>query len=149
MPFDMYFQLVTVEQLNDGTNKFMTFGQKRSLGVRGLQKLMNMFAKYLLTPLGSNPIDPNDGTILTSLLGSNVSPADAEDILIMCVDKTVKAIQAAQQGTATPTDERLAAATITGYVEIPTGPGFSAQILIQNTAGQTATFLLPSLGVQS
>jgi len=147
MPFDMHFQIVTQQELEDGTNRFMGFGQKRTLGVRGLQKLVNLFTKHMLTPLGSNPIDPNDGTVLTSLLGSNVSPVDAQDVLTLCVEKTVKDIRSFQQGVGTPNDERLSAATITGYVTLDSAPGFAAQILIQNVAGQAAKFLLPVLKV--
>lgn len=147
MAYDLYFQIVTIDELESGSSKFLTFGQTRSLGVRGLQKLINLFVKYLLTPLGSNPLDLDDGTILTSLLGSNVSPNDAEEILIMAVDKTTAAIQAYQQGQNVPDDERLASASITGYIAIDSDPGFAAQILIKNVANQALTFNLPTLSV--
>jgi len=129
---------------------FYSFGQKRSLGVRGIQKLVNIFAKYLLTPVGTDYTDLSYGTNLTTLIGSNVVLDDAREILDMAVDATVAAIQAAQAGQASvPDDERLAAAAVTNYIEIPDAPGFSAQVLITNVANQQLQIVLPTLEVRS
>jgi hypothetical protein len=129
---------------------FYSFGQKRSLGVRGIQKLVNIFAKFLLTPVGSDYTDLTYGTNLTTLIGSNVVLDDAREILDMAVDTTVAAIQASQAGQSTvPDDERLAAAAVTNYIEIPEAPGFSAQILITNVANQQLQIVLPTLEVRS
>jgi hypothetical protein len=129
---------------------FYSFGQKRSLGVRGLQKLVNMFAKYLLTPVGSDYTDLTYGTNVTTLIGSNVVLDDAREILDMAVDATVSAIQGIQAGQSTvPDDERLASATVTNYIEIPDAPGFAAQILITNVANQQLQLVLPTLEVRT
>jgi hypothetical protein len=129
---------------------FYSFGQKRSLGVRGVQKLVNVFAKYLLTPVGTDYTDLTYGTNLATLIGSNVALDDAREILDMAVDATVAAIQAWQAGqSSVPDDERLASAAVTNYIEIPDAPGFSAQVLITNVANQQLQIVLPTLEVRA
>jgi len=128
---------------------FYSFGQTRSLAVRGIQKLVNMFAKFLLTPIGTDPIDLTYGTNVTNLIGSNVVLSDARDILDAAVDATEAAIKGFQAGaSAVPDDERLATAAVTNYIEIPSAPGFAAQILITNVSGQQLQLVLPTLEVR-
>lgn len=146
MSYDINIQLVSEKQYTG--NKFYSFGQKRSLGVKGLQKLVNIFAKYILTPVGSDPLDLSVGTQLTGLLGSNVAPTDAQDVLLLSVEKTVDFIQRVQRAANLPSDERLLSADVTGFVDIATAPGFAAQILIQNVLGQGRNLLLPTLEVR-
>lgn len=147
MPYDIHLQLVSAAQYK-GT-KFYSFGPERSVAVRGLQALVNMFVKYLLTPIGSDHTDLSYGTQLTSLLGSNVTADDAQDVLQLSVEKTVTAIQGWQRAKQVPPEERLLSATVTGFVSIPSAPGFAAQIYIQNVAGQGLKVLLPTLTVLS
>lgn len=147
MPYDINIQIVP-ESAYTGM-AFYSFGQTRSLGVRGINKLVNMFAKFLLTPVGTDPTDLAYGTNLATLIGSNVVLTDAQEILDMAVSSTVAAIQGFQTGQpSVPDDERLASAAVTQYIEIPDGPGFSAQILITNVAGQQMQIVLPTLEVR-
>lgn len=141
--FDVHFQSLTTTDYF-GTKPF-TFGQKRSLGIAGLQKLVNMFLKYLMTPIGTNPLDLDEGTELPNLIGSNVDVGDAREVLTLAVDATVSAIIARQSQQPPPDDEMLAGATVTDFISIPSLPGFSAQIYIQNVEGAELTFLLPAL----
>ena len=141
--FDIHFQSLPASEYF-GTRPF-TWGQRRSLGVAGLQKLVNMFLKYLMTPIGTDPLDLDGGTELPALMGSNVTPTDAKEVLIFAVDKTVSAIMAWQGTQLPPEDEALANATVTDFISIPSLPGFSAQIYIQNVAGEGLNFLLPAL----
>jgi len=143
--YDVYTQVIPADQYN-GT-KFISFGPTRSVGCRGLQKLLGVFTKYLLTPVGTDPLDPTIGTELTSLLGSNVGVFDARDILNLSVNKCVTDIQAMQLNQGLPSDERLASAFVTQYIELPDANGFSAQILIKNAANQGTVVLLPTLTV--
>lgn len=148
MAYDVNIQIVPAERY-DGMG-FYSFGQTRSLGVRGLQKLINMFAKYLLTPIGTDPCDLSYGTNLTNLIGSNVVLSDAREVLDIAVDATVTAIQSYQTAKGSvPADERLSSASVTDYIEIPEGPGFAAQILITNVAGEQLQMVLPTLEVRS
>jgi hypothetical protein len=147
MAYDINIQIVPASNYNGMA--FYSFGQTRSLGVRGIQKLVNMFAKFLLTPIGTDPVDLNYGTNLTTLIGSNVVLSDAREILDIAVDATVAAIQGFQTGqSSVPDDERLASAAVTDYIEVPEGPGFAAQILIRNVAGEQLQLVLPTLEVR-
>jgi len=145
--YDVYTQIIPAAEYT-GT-KFFSFGPSRSLAVKGLQKLVGTFAKYLLTPIGSDPLSPQGGTALADLLGSNVGVSDAHEILLLAVAKTVKDIQGFQTGIDMPSTERLASAEVTQFISIPEASGFSAQIYVQNVANQGLTFLLPSLTVRT
>lgn len=148
MSYDVNIQIVPAADYNG--MGFYSFGQKRSLGVRGLQKLVNMFVKHLLTPVGTDPVDLEYGTNLMSLVGSNVILSDAQEVLDLAVDRTVIAIQDWQGAEGNvPDDERLSSASVTDYIEIPDGPGFSAQILIRNVAGEQLQIVLPTLEVRT
>lgn len=147
MPYDINIQIVPAS--NYTGMAFYSFGQTRSLGVRGIQKLVNICAKFLLTPVGTDPTNLLYGTNLTSLIGSNVVLSDAREILDIAVDAMVSGIQGFQSGLASaPDDERLASASVTNYIEVPDGPGFAAQILIRNVAGQLLQLVLPTLEVR-
>lgn len=145
--FDQYIQIIPASSYNGF--KFFSFGQKRTLGVSGIQKLVNIFSIELLTPVGSDPLNLNRGSNLTSLLGSNVSVNDARDILFLAVDKTAKAIQSYQTGLELPDTERLSSASVTQFIEIVDAPGFAAQIFVENVADQGLAFLLPTLQVRN
>lgn len=146
--YDVNIQIVPAAQY-DGMG-FYAFGQKRSLGVRGINKLVNIFAKWLLTPTGTNPINLSEGTQLANLIGSNVTLADAQEILQVSVSDTAEAIRGFQAGRGdVPDDERLASAEITAFLLIEEAPGFAAQIHIRNAANQGMSVVLPTLSVVS
>lgn len=147
VPFDIHIQIVPPDQYKGMA--FYSFAFQRSLGVRGLQKLVNMYAKYLLTPEGTDPLDRSYGTNLTGLLGSNVGLYDAKDVLELAVNKTTQALYGMQVNRDVPDTERLAAATVTEVLLVAEWPGIAAQIYIENTAGQGRAVLLPTLVVRS
>jgi hypothetical protein len=147
MSYDVNIQIVPASRYTG--MGFYSFGQTRSLAVRGLNKLVNMFAKYLLTPVGTDPTDITYGTNLTNLIGTNVILNDAREVLDIAITKTVSAIQGWQTGkSGIPDDERLASAAVTAYISVPSGPGFAAQILITNVSGQQLQIVLPTLEVR-
>ncbi len=146
--FDVNIQIVAAEAYRGMA--FYSFGQKRSLGVRGINKLVNMFAKFLLTPIGTDSVDLANGTQLSGLIGSNVALADAQEVLQASVTATVDAIHAFQAGRGSvPDDERLATGEVTQFILIEEAPGFAAQILIRNVANQSMSIVLPTLSVVS
>ena len=146
--FDLNIQIVPAAAYEGSA--FYSFGQVRSLGVRGINKLVNMYAKYLLTPIGTDSVEPDSGTLLTGLIGSNVVLADAQEILQSAVVATTDAIQGFQAGRGSvPNDERLASAEVTQFLLIEEAPGFAAQILIRNVANQGLSLVLPALTVVS
>jgi alpha-D-ribose 1-methylphosphonate 5-phosphate C-P lyase len=147
MAYDVNIQIVPASQYTG--MGFYSFGQTRSLGVRGIQKLVNIFAKFLLTPVGTDPLDLTYGTNLTYLIGTNVSLNDAREVLDMAVDTAATAIRTFQAlQSSMDDDERLATAVVTDYIVIPDGPGFAAQVLITNVANQQLQIVLPTLEVR-
>lgn len=145
--YDIYMQVVPADQYVG--MKFVSFGQKRTVGVRGIQKLVDMFMLALLTPVGSDPLDLLRGTGLPNLIGSNVAATDAHDILSLSVTKAVTDLQAYQAGRQIPSDERLSSATVTDFILVEEAPGFAAQIFVENIVDQGLTFLLPTLQVRT
>jgi phage baseplate assembly protein W len=144
--FDVNIQIVSAQNYTGFS--FYSFGQTRSLGVRGINKLVNEVAKFLLTPVGSDPLNLNYGTQLTNLLGANVTLADSQEVLQLAVQQTQEALQSYQAAeTAVPSDEQLASISVTAFVLIPQAPGIAAQILITNVANQSLQIILPMLTV--
>lgn len=144
--FDINVQVVPAARY-DGMG-FYSFGQTRSLGVKGINKLVNMFAKRLLTPTGTDPLDLPGGTQVPNLIGSNVSLDDAQEVFQVSVASVVEAIQTLQGGRGdVPSDERLASAEVTSFFLVDDGPGFAAQVHVKNVANQGMTVILPSLEV--
>lgn len=143
--YDIHIQLV--DPAKQESHKFYTFGFQRTLGIRGIQKLVNIFAKHLLTPVGSDPTDLTYGTTFPSLIGSNINLEDAKDVLALSVEATSTFIKNSQRSREVPLDERLASVTITNFIADETLPGFAAQILITNVAGQGLKILLPTLEI--
>jgi hypothetical protein len=143
--FDIYFQVVPAAQYTG--MGFLSFGPPRSIGVSGIQKLLGIFTKYLLTPVGTDPLNLDAGTLLPGLIGSNVTTTDAQEIVQTAVSDTVAAIDAIQSmsDVPVPDDERIASASVTGFIIIDAGPGFAAQVFLQNVAGQGLQYLLPTL----
>lgn len=146
--FDVNIQIVPAAAYQGMA--FYSFGQRRSLGVRGINKLVNMYARFLLTPIGTDSVDLTFGTVLPGLIGSNVALTDAQEILQASVTATTDAIHGFQVGRGSvPDDERLATAEVTQFILIEEAPGFAAQILIRNTTNEMMSLVLPSLSVVS
>lgn len=144
MSYDIHIQL----NPNNTNLQLYSFGFKRTVGVKGIQKLVNIFAKYLLTPVGSDPLDLQYGTDLVALAGSNTDPVDAQDILTLAVNKTVNYIHGIQQTADIPSTERLYSGTVTKYLVFTDISGFAAQILIRNVSNQGLNLILPTLEVR-
>lgn len=129
--------------------KFMSFGFPGGLGVKGFQMLINKWAKYYLTPKGTDPTDLRYGTNFTSLLGSNTTPEDARDIVTLAIGDTNNYCFASQrnQFNLAPT-ERLLDAKLIRFDTITTAPGFEAYIQLTNQARESLILNLPDFGVQ-
>lgn len=114
-------------------------------GTKGPQWLINMWLKILFTRQGSDPTNLERGTSFTNLIGSTVSPADAEDIVRQCVDIASDQLRAIQQNdTELTARERLASAKLLRYTIDPTGPGFDTYVEILNEAGERLKVNIPA-----
>jgi hypothetical protein len=128
------------------TFKFMSFGFESTLGVKGFQMLINMWLKCFLTPRGSAPINLKYGTDFTKLIGSNVSPLDARDVVQLAVDDCNRQLTAIQAIDTTLTaTERLASCNLVQFVVDNSAPGFTATVEIKNQANERLVLNLPDL----
>ena len=142
--FDIHIQaLPQAEQKS--TFKFMSWGFVGSIGVKGLQMLINDWLKCFLTPRGSDPVDLAYGTVFTNLIASNVPVQDARDVTLLAIEQCNSQIAAFQKGDTTLTSsERLGSATLTGFVIDNSAPGFSATVELRNQARERLAFNLPA-----
>lgn len=140
--FDIHFGALPVDEQKT-TFKFVGFGEV-SVGVKGIQYLVNAFAKCMLTPRGSDPVDLDYGTDFTGLIGSNISPSDARDITVIAIDQCVEQLSRFQSTDDTLTaTERIRNAELIRFVEDASAPGFSAYVQIRNQAGERRLLQVP------
>jgi len=136
--FDIHYAPLTTDEYKHSF-KFASFGAV-SVGIQGLQYVVNAFAKCLLTPRGSDPTDLAYGTEFTGMIGSNINAQDARDVVTICIDACVEQIRRFQNNDNTLTPkERLASATLLRLEPEPSIAGFSIYVLIQNQAGTKGT----------
>ncbi len=142
--FDIHFQALTEQEQRD-TYKFVSFAYNPSIGVKGMQMLINHWVKCFLTTRGSDPTDLEYGTSFALLIGSTLALADARDVAAIAVESCNEQLFAAQKDDATLTaSERLATAEITNFIEDPSAPGFSLYVEIKNQANERLTLNLPT-----
>jgi len=127
-----------------GGDVHFKFGEN-SLKVAGIAKLSNIFLKRLFTKRGSNPVDLNEGTEFTDLIGSNIS--DEEELIIIIQDsinETQQQITDSQANLELPADERLASANLYKFEKI-TGDRIEIYIELITLAGTTALIKAPKV----
>ncbi len=145
--FDIYFQVLSALE-QQTTFKFITFGPKSTIGVKGFPQLINKWLKCFLTSKGSDATDLNYGTVFPTLIGSNVSLPDARDVSDLSVQQCNALILTMQSGDLTLTSsERLNSAKVISFVEKPELPGFDLFIEIKNQAQELLIFSLPTIPV--
>lgn len=144
--YDTYIELVPAAEQRVSRKTFR-YGFKRHIGVKGFQKLINRWIKCFLTMEGTDPSDPDYGTLIPNLIGSNVtSRKDVVEALQLAVDKTNETILRLQA--ARPSDdpmEMLADARLEALAITPAGDGFEADVRVRNQAGQVLTAQIPPL----
>ena len=140
--FDLHFHTLAVEE-QKATYKFVTFGPM-AVGVKGIQYLVNVFAKCMLTQRGSDPTDLTYGTLFSSLIGSNISVDDARDITLIAIEQCVEQLMRFQNTDMSLTaTERLKSAELIRFIEDPASPGFSVYIQIRNQADERRMMQVP------
>jgi hypothetical protein len=144
--YDLHFESLSEEEQGFSSKIFTmdtpAFG---AFGTKGPQWLINMWLKILFTRQGSDPTNLERGTSFTNLIGSTVSPADAEDIVRLCIDTATDQLRAIQQNdTELTARERLASAKMLRYTVDTTGPGFDTYVEILNEAGERLKVNIPA-----
>lgn len=142
--FDLHIQPASIaEQVS--SQRLMTFGFDSSVGVKGLQMLLNSWLHCFLTPKGSDPTDLNYGTIFPTLIGSNVAFEDARDIAHISVLECGSQIFKIQSSDLTLSNsERLATSRMLSFIEHPSLPGFELFVEVKNLANDSSIINLPT-----
>ena len=145
--YDVYYQGIPEADIN--SMRFFTFGFKRSVGIRGPQKLILQWLKRLMTPKGSDPTNVETGTDFPALIGSNISSmADVRDVVLLAIDDCSSQMRKIQRVTMPDEDEMLLSATLTSF-EATGDDGFDAWVTISNVKGTELAVNLPSLSTRS
>lgn len=142
--FDLHIQPASLaEQI--GSQRIMTFGFASSVGVKGLQMLLNSWLHCFLTPKGSDPTDLNYGTTFPTLIGSNVALEDARDIAHISVLECSSQLFKIQSSDLTLSNsERLATAKMLSFIEHASLPGFELFVEVKNLANDSSVINLPT-----
>lgn len=141
--YDLHFQGVPEEELVGF--KFFTRGFNRTIGVRGLNKLMNLWTKVFLTPQGSDPTNLERGTDFAGLFGSNITAMqDVRDVVLLSITDCNQQIFEIQRLSPPDTDETLRTAVLTSFTQL-TADRIEVYVSISNVKGEEATTLIPLL----
>ena len=148
MPFDIHFQPVPEDEVKG--LKVFTFGFTAALKVQGLQALVNRWVKTFMTPKGSDPLNPNNGTDFANLAGSNVSGESSElrDITIISIDEANDQVRAQDISGIYPSEESLLTATLEGFRETLDGTALEVWVKITNMEEETLTIKLMELATR-
>ncbi|MAG64687.1 MAG: hypothetical protein CMK74_02265 [Pseudomonadales bacterium] len=140
--YDHHFQGKTPSTVQNF--KFFTSGFKRTVGVRGLQKLINQWLKLFMTTKGSDPLHLQRGTSFPDLIGSNiVTLSDVQDVVLLAIQDCNAQLSAIQQKNPPDTDEQLGSATLIKFQAVG-ADGFDAWVTIKNIKQEEATLSLPN-----
>jgi hypothetical protein len=141
--YDLHIQAVKEEELEGF--RFFTRGFNRTVAVRGLNKLMNLWTKVFLTPKGSDPTNLERGTNFAKLMGSNITgDQDVRDVVLLSISECNKQIAEIQRTRPPDDDETLRTAVLLSF-ETPTTDGIRVWIGISNVKNEEATVLVPLL----
>lgn len=117
------------------------FGTDSRSGMSGFYKTILQWLKCFFTEIGSDPADPAYGTTFASYIGGGTaSENDLRDAAALSVRAATERIQAYQLERDLPTDERLAAVSLTAldisadavelYLTFVSGAGTSLQLAV-------------------
>jgi len=133
---DIHYQPVPVDEVK-GTKVF-TFGYTSALKVEGLQFLVNRWVRVLMTPRGSDVLEPTFGTDYGNLVGTNI-PRSAKgsivDVVAMAIDDASEQVKTQDKEARYPDTESLSQANMLRFSPTAGGDGFEVWVEIKNKAG--------------
>ena len=134
---DIHYQPVPVADVR-GT-KIFTFGFVSARKVEGLQALVNRWVRVLMTPRGSDPLEPGLGTDFGNLIGTNV-PKSAKgsiiDVVTMAIDDANDQVQEQDKNARYSENEALEQTNLLRFSPTNSGDGFEVWVEIKNKAGE-------------
>ena len=141
--YDIHFQPVPASETRG--YKCFEFGYQAAMKVKGPQALVNRWAKTLLTPLGSDPLYPEEGTNFGGLVGGNIrgTSINIEDLVAIAFQEASDQVQEQDLEGQYPEDEQLQSAELLDFEE--SADGFVVWVLIKNVAGDELTLPLATI----
>jgi hypothetical protein len=141
--YDIYFQPVPAESVRGF--KCFEFGYAAALKVKGPHALVNRWVKTLMTPIGSDPLYPAEGTTFGGLVGSNIGgvSVNLQDLVAIAFQEASDQVREQDLEGYFPDDERLQSAELMDFEEA--ADGFVVWVLIKNVAGDALQVPLTTL----
>lgn len=142
--FDIHFEGVPRNELNGPQG--LTFGSySRTLGVRGVQKMVNRFVKCMLTALGSDLSDPDYGTPLADAFLGNVDKGTLRTLAFQSVVAAEAKVKEYDAEYALNDEERLASVRVEDVVINEANDGVVLTLTLKNVAGVAVQVLVPQI----
>jgi len=144
--YDIHFQPVPASEVQGF--KCFEFGYQSALKVRGPQALINRWVKTLMTPLGSDPLDPSGGTSFGNLIGANVGGVNVnlQDLINISFQEASTQVREQDLEGYFSDDERLQSAELMDFESV--ADGFVVWVLIKNVAGDALPVPLTTLATR-
>lgn len=139
--FDLHFEGVPISEVQG--SRCLTFGEyDKTLGVRGIQKMVNRFTKCMLTPIGTDLSDPEYGTPLSAAFLGNVDPKTVYSLASRSVTAAEAKIREYDTEYEVPDTERLSQVRINNIYVDESGLGVVVDVTLKNAAGTSVTAML-------
>jgi len=108
----------------------------------GIEKLVRMYAKFLLTRKGSNLDDPSYGTNLIDIIGSTTDKAgmSAKAKVVEAVSATNRWFKEMQMAERAEDEAMLKEGRIVSVTYEPDGGKISLKLVLVNSTGRSAVF---------
>lgn len=140
MAFDIHIEGVPYSQIHGG--KGLSFGDYQfTVGVQGVQKMVDRFLKCFFTPLGSDLTDKEYGSSIMAYFGNSGSGM-LQPVVYTSVQQCVATLQRYDDQYDTASEERIQSAAVEEFVEDVDSTGFFVKVRLSNSAGTTVTILV-------
>lgn len=142
--FDIHFEGVPRSESHG--IRGLTFGAyNKTLGVRGVQKMVNRFVKCMLTSLGSDLSDPDYGTALAGSFLGNVDKGTLRTLALQSVVAAEAKVKEYDAEYALNDEERLASVRVNDIKTDEAESGVVLSVTLKNVAGVAVQILLPQI----
>ena len=134
MTYDIHIEGIPEEQVS-GAN-FLTFGPyAKTVGVRGIHKLVSRFLKCFMTPIGTDLSDEEYGTTLMASFLGNVDSKDLISLASRAVGEATDTLQRYDVEYELEDSERLDSAELEDVIIDTDAASVEWRIRIQNAEG--------------
>ena len=140
--YNLHIRILDPELQQAGSN--LSLNLERPILVTGFQALINRWMMTFMTPKGSHPLKPDEGTKFPFLIGSNVSEIAAlEAVVSECVEDAALQVQVVDSVSLLLTPaERLQRAQLLRFNAVD-ATSIEFWVEITNEANERLTVLIP------